>query len=176
VVSSELKVQTRRSAALADHAPKTENSEEAPKSVSDELLKTTQRAAQQILEANEHFSGYAEEAFRISRNVLAIANMLADNLGELVDAVEEEEHGETVKNVIRKIEKTRYDIVMDNIASLFTKLKELLTSREPLVQLVIDKTTADEVRDWASYKLGLEQGDEVTPRRSPSTTTSRLII
>jgi hypothetical protein len=102
--------------------------------------------------------------------------MLADNLGELVDAVEEEEHGETVKNVIRKIKKTRYDTVMDNIAPLFTKLKELLTSREPLVQRVIDKTTADEVRDRASYKLGLEQGDEVTPRRSPSTTTSRLII
>jgi polyribonucleotide nucleotidyltransferase len=127
---------------------KAESKEDVSKGVNNELLQKTKRTAQQILDANTQLSSYAEEAFRVGRNVLAIYNMLADNMDDLIGAVEKEERGDDVKNIIRKVQKTRYDTVINNITPLFTKMEELPALREPLlVQLAIDKKTADEVRD-----------------------------
>lgn len=153
---------------------KAESKEDVSKGVNNELLQKTKRTAQQILDANTQLSSYAEEAFRVGRNVLAIYNMLDDNTDDLIGAVEKEEHGDNVKNIIRKVQKTRYDTVINNITPLCTKMEELPALREPLlVQLAIDKKTADEVRDWALYKPGLEQNDVVSVERHDAVTEDR---
>ena len=104
---------------------KAESKEDVSKSINNELLQKTKRTAQQILDANTKLSSYAEEAFRVGRNVLAIYNMLADNMDDLIGAVEKKEHGDDVKNIIRKVQKTRYDTVINNITPLLTKMEEL---------------------------------------------------
>jgi hypothetical protein len=144
--------------------------------VNDELLQKTKQTAQQILDANTQLATYAEEAFRVGRNMLSVSNMLADDMDGLISAVENGEHGDDVREIIRKIRKTRYDTAINNITPLFTKRDGLPSLREPLfVQLSIDNKTAVEVRDWALYKLALEQDDEVSVERRDAVTVDRQV-
>jgi hypothetical protein len=148
----------------------------AESKVNDELLQKTKQTAQQILDANTQLATYAEEAFRVGRNMLSVYNMLADNMDDLIGAVENEKHGDEVKEIIRKVQKTRYDTAVNNITPLFTKRDGLPSLREPLfIQLSIDNKTAVEVRDWALYKLVLEQDDEVSVEQRDAVTEDRQV-
>ncbi|PMD49773.1 uncharacterized protein K444DRAFT_638384 [Hyaloscypha bicolor E] len=145
--------------------------------VNDELLQKTKQTAQQILDANTQLATYAEEAFRVGRNMLSVYNMLADDMDGLISVVENGEHGNDIKELIRKIRKTRYDTAVDSITPLFTKRDGLPSLCEPLfVQLSIDNKTAVEVRNWALYKLVLEQDDEVSVEQRDAVTEDRQVI